>query len=373
MNRRQLGRSLLAAGLIVVFAMLPALIAGTRIEADAAPGEWRRVLAGLHGDDGAARPGSVVARMFYGATLTDRTLPAPDPDSTAGARLLAQARLAQVGGMLALALLAYLVVMQAQSRERALLALAWLAVTAPVLQQGEVLRPETPAAVFGLFALLFLQLLAGHLQSGRRRSPWRRLPVTAAMALIAALATALAIAALPHYSAYLLVPGAAMAAILLQASGRMLRTMRRRQWVAWPVRALAARLWPWVLASLLAIVATVLLLAEGLELPAQDLPPTPSSAGLLPASPWLHWPLAALAALGGLGFVVRAGIGMQQRGWLTAELLLGLHCAVLLLHHGLGGGDIDALPAAVPVAVLLGNGVVFAVLLVAGRVRRGRR
>lgn len=368
MSGRQLRRQLLGTGLVILFAVLPALIAGSRLDAPPAPGEWQRVHQGLTGD-ATEQLGSAVARLFYGAMLPDEPRSLPEPSSMAGERLLAQARLAQLGGLLALGLLCYLVVLRAFGRQQALLVLIVLALLGPVLHDGQVLRPETPVAVFSLFALLFMQLLAERLQRRRGGGP-RRALVAAALALTAATATALALLALPHYGVVLLVPGAAMGAILLQVSVRFLRVMRRRQWVVWPVRALLLRLWPWVLTSLLAIVVSIAVLGAGLEVTAERLRESWSAVGLLPVSPWLRWPLLLVGWLGALGLVLRVGLRFGRSPGLSPALLLSLYAAVMLIGHWLAEPGRDALPAAVPCALLLGQGVVWSVLLAAGRMRR---
>jgi hypothetical protein len=113
-----------------------------------------------------------------------------------------------------------------------------------------------------------------------------------------------------------------------------------------------------------------------LELAAVDpagLPPTVSAVGLLPASPWARLPLLLLAGLGALRLLLRSGRRLGRFGRLGADALLALYCAVMLLQRALRDPLDDALPATVPMAVLLTEGVAYAALLAGGRwLRSGR-
>jgi hypothetical protein len=100
-----------------------------------------------------------------------------------------------------------------------------------------------------------------------------------------------------------------------------------------------------------------------------ELVPTASAVGLLPAAPLLRYPLLLLAALGALRLTLRTGQRLGRRGRLGADLLLWLYCAVLLAQRWLRQDGEDALPAAVPLALLLADGSVHAALLLARRRR----
>lgn len=360
-------RQFAGQSLVLVVALLPALVAGVGIARAAAPGEWERLAAALTG----ARPiaASLVADGFLLATVPAGA-PVPLPDSVAAEALLGSARIGQVLGIVALSFLGYLAMMLAGGRARSLLAVAWLAVLPPIAGEGHVLRPETPSVVFGLLALLLLQCVSG---VQRPASTARaRATVTFLLCATAAVAIGFAVAALPSAGILLLLPGGAsiMATALLVL--RLLRALRQRSIAVLPIRAGAARLWPWVLASMASLLATVLLLDIAVRAP-EALSPTGSGCGLLPALPVLRYPLSLLAVLGAARLLLRTGQRLGRRGRLGADFLLLLYCASLLAQRVLRPTDDDALPAALPMALLLAEGTVHATLLIAGRRSVGAR
>jgi hypothetical protein len=226
--------------------------------------------------------------------------------------------------------------------------------------------------VFSLLVLLLMQGIPDLLRPAAALRPWRRNLHVAAFCLTAATALGLCVLSLPAYGVELLVPGLAMGAAFLQVGGEMLRAMSRRRWIHWPVRAVASRLGPWVLLCACAMLLTMVILDAGLGGQAGTLAPT-RGASLWPDGAFARWPLLALAWLGGLVLLVRTGLRLGRRGRLDADLLLAAHCAVLLVYYLLHGEAIDGLPAAVPAAVLVVEGVVFLGLFGGGMYWRRRR
>jgi hypothetical protein len=365
-SRRPWLRQLVGQSLVLVVVLLPALAAGSRVDAPPAAGEWERLVRAASvpaaPDTG---PRSLVADGFT-------RLFAGDPkgrDAAGAASFLAMARLAQVAGIAAMAMLGYLVAMLALGRARALLTGLCLATLPPIASEGHVLRPETPAALFGLLGLLLLQCVPELQRPAARRR--RRWPAILLLGATLAFAIAFAVAAQPNSGIVVLVPVGAAAMAAGQLAHRMLRALpRRRDWSRLPLRAITMRLWPWVWCPFATLVAGVWVLDVAVREP-QALAPTSSDAGLLPDSAWLRVPMLVLAGLGALRLVLRTGRRIGRRGRLGPDFLLGLFCAVQLLSLvGRERGD-DALQQTVPLAVLLAEGIVQGALLVAAT-RRNR-
>ncbi len=221
--------------------------------------------------------------------------------------------------------------------------------------------------VFGLLALLLLQcipVVQRPASTARARSL-----VMVLLAGTAAMAIGFAVAALPTAGILLLVPGCAAMMATAQLGLRLLRALRQRRHSFVPMRAAAARLWPWVWAAIATLFASILLLNVAAREP-ERLEPTPSALGVLPSSPWLGYPLAVLATLGATRLLLRTGQRLGRRGRLGSDFLLLLYCAVLLAQRLLRSPGDDALPAALPMALLLAEGVVYATLLLARPWRR---
>ncbi|MGE3174841.1 MAG: hypothetical protein AB7O97_19580 [Planctomycetota bacterium] len=358
------GRRLAAQALLVLIAVLPALVAGLGIAAPPAEGEWQRLAAAAAGPRPLAQ--SLVADGFLLSTAPAGAV-VPDAGTAAADAFLAQARLGQVFGIAAIAFLAYFAVTLAAGRVRALLSLLWLAALPPVAVGGHVLRPETASIAFGLLALLLLQCVwVVQRPAARARG---RAAVTIALCATAAVALGLGAAALPAAGGILLLlPGGASMVAALQVGMRLLRSLRQRSIVLLPVRAAAARLWPWVFAAVAALFAAAVLLQVAVRAP-EALAASPAAVALFPPSSWAYWPLVALCAFGGLRLVLRIGQRLGRRGRLGADALLLVYCAVLLLQRAVRPAGEDTLPAAVPVAVLLAEGSGYVVLLVLRRLR----
>jgi hypothetical protein len=341
--------------------LLPALVAGLALDAPPATGEWERLVAAIAPD--AAAPRSLAADGFarsFVAAVTE----VPSSPSPAAHDVLGTARMAQILGVLGITMLSYLVVMQSGGRARALLATLWFAVLPPIAVTGHVLRPETASVLFALLSLVLLQCLAANERPSSRTGTATML----ALCLTASVATACAVATTPSAGIVLLVPGGAAMAASGQVALRMGRTLRQRSVAVWPARAAAARMWPWVLSSVASIVATILVMEGSVQAP-EALLPSASIVRLLPQTPWLSWPMSALAVLGAVRLVLRTGQRLGRRGRLGADMLLLIYVAAMLLQRLLRAPLEDALPATMPLALLLADGAIYAFLLLARRAR----
>ncbi len=102
-------RPLSSACLLLLFLMLPALIAGVQIDSPASPGEMRRVEEALNPEMQDGYSSSPVARMYYGMTI-------PGDSNGDPAQTLVMARRVQLLGILGLTCLLYLSVSMVRSR-----------------------------------------------------------------------------------------------------------------------------------------------------------------------------------------------------------------------------------------------------------------
>jgi hypothetical protein len=356
--------------LLLAMCLLPALVAGLGIASPTDTSELFRAEQGtaMFAHD-AAHAGSRVARLFYGASIVAPPM-SPPVDDASRLALVTQARVGQVVGVFGLALLVYLATMLGLGRPRAILAAAAMSLFAPIHGEGHVLRPETPAALFGWLGVLLLLLLPDQYRLGLARPPWRRRLVVTGLCLCGAIATGLSAASLPRAGVHLLIAGGLMTLVAAQLLARMFFAMVRSRWVILPLPAMAARLWPWTLFTLLAMAATWWLLQAGLEVDAERLSGTPSSAGLLAAGPWLRWTSAIVAAIGGLSLLVRVGLRFGRRGRPGADFVLLVACAVLLLQEALRERGGDALLGVAPAAILFAEGCFATVVLVGWAGRR---
>lgn len=336
---------------------LPVLTAGRHLDAPPAPGELARIGAALAVDEGGAC--SEVARTFYGASLGDRPsdalAQAADPQP-----IVTRARLVQIAFVGALGLLLYTATLLARGRVSALVTVGWLAVLPPIAQEGHRLRPETPAAVFGLLALVLMASLAqpvGGLGRGSalRRSPRRAAWQAAGIAACACPAAALAVASLPAAGASLLVPWVVLLLVGAQVAVRLLRAGRRRGLVGTPVHGGNRRLLPWLVLVIGSTIVTWWLLTVAVHGPIEALERSPSDVGALPANGLPRGGMIALLVLGGLAALLRTGLRFGRRGRVAADLVLFVHCAVLGA-AALGGPGRDELPLAGPTAVVLAEG-----------------
>lgn len=353
-----------AATLLLV--LLPALVAGSRLAAPAAPGELERVHQALASTDVAGEPAPVARSEVARAFLRSMVVGAPEPVRADERALLARARFAQVLVLLGLGGALYTVVLLAGDRLRALLACAWFALLPPVGIEGHVLRPETPAVLFVWLGLAVLLGLAGVRRP--KRGLLRREFLTSVCAVAC---SCLGVATQPSLGLLLLVPGVVMTLSAVRLAGRVVAVVRRRGFVYLPYAATNRRLLPWIGTALLTPLVALWLLQVVVVGPSEGLLRTPSEVGLLPAAqPW-RTVVLALLWLGGLGGVFRLGMALGQRSSLAPALVLWT--AVLLsLLGGLAEPGADRLPLAPAAAIVLAEGCLWAVFLLRRLRRLGR-
>lgn len=307
-------RALAGAVIVVLFVLLPALVAGVQIDAPAAPGEWARVELA---EGSTAGGSSDVARRFFGLTAQ---LP---PEGSVEERLAA-ARRAQLLGLIALGGLTYLAVMLARGRLIACLACLGLAMTGPVLGSGYLLRPETPAAVFAGLSLLLLVLMS------RLRARRAALQLHAT-ALVAGMTAAISLSTSNGSAAVLLLPGVCMALVTVVLLWRSIQVLRRHL-ILYPAAAATRRMAPWLLAAMAALVLSALLLPVGLD-EGVDVVASERTIGLWGNGPWRVLGVAA-SGLGALAVAWRVGTALGRRTRLPAEGVLWI---AALLGWGLFG------------------------------------
>jgi len=365
-------RALVGGGLLVTIVALPALLAGTGIDAPPRPDELQRLADALRGPPALGEAGSEVARQFYLAAVHGSAgrLPA---EPAALSAFVATARLAQLGGLFATTACVYLATALARTRAQGLLACLFLLLLPPVAADGHALRPETPATLFAAFALLLLQGLARVDPVRARRSPLSRVAVPAATSVLAALALSLAVAALPARGAVVLLPGAVLTVLAAQLLLRGRRVWRRQELSGLPIQAINRRLWPWLLAAMLVPAAAFWLLELAVRVPAGALQPTAAVAGLLPASPLQRGALLALLVVGAFTAVVRVGLRTGRRGRVGPDLVLLVYCGLQLAAAWAAGPGTDMLPAVPALAVLLAEGASAVATLGAWLLLRRRR
>ncbi len=324
--------------------LLPALLAARHLGVPGDEAERQRVVRALAAE---AAPGleTEVARSFHGASLFGVS---SWPDGAeARQEVLTRARLAAITAVLGLSLATYLVVLLARGRLQALAACGCLALLPPIVQEGHVLRPEVPAALFAAFAVLLLECLAQAVRS-QRTGAVRVL----GFVLCAAVASGLAVAAFPRHGAPLLVGGVVLTLGALQFGLRSVQVARRRGVTALPIRALNARLLPWTATALLTPAVTMVLLGVVGDGPSDGALPS-AGADYWPASFALRLAFAAALALGGFTMLLRTGQAWRRRGRIGPDLVL-LVAAAVALASGLPQPEgEDRVLLAVPTAVLL--------------------
>lgn len=355
-------RPLTSACVLLLFLLLPALVAGARLDRPARPGELPRVEEAL---DPSAATNSPVARMYYGMTLPAE--PAGDAMQS-----LALARRAQLLGILGLSFLLYLTVRMVRSRLVAIAACLALAVLPPVFADGYVLRPETPAALFALLAVLLLQGLPRMTRS-RPRSWHLGLPSQLATMSSVGICLALAVSALTTYTVYLLLPAATLFLAVLTWGLRLPRLARHRGLARMPVRAFALRLGPWVGTAFFTLFFSWLLFSS--ELGPSSVPhvSTATTAGIYPEPLLLRLPTVVLTVLGALSLVLRTGVDLGRTARLSPAAVLLVFAAIVLVDRLLHGEGVDGLAAALALAVLIAEGLCVVVVFAAPVVWRRPR
>lgn len=337
--------------------LLPALAAGIRLDAPVLASEWGRLVDAEPGPT--AGPADRYVRATLDLEAWERALAAapeaanpaaesPAAESPAavapGARnkaatlAVASARRVQVLGLLGCSLLLYLGTTLARNRGRAALACVLFATSAPVAQSGYALRPGTAALMFVLLGLLLLQGLAP--PGARRRHHGPTLFFTA---LLAAGASSLALALDPRLMAAFLAPAIGSGAALLLATRAMWRVMRRRHPKAWPNKAVALRVWPWVLSAF----ATLALGVWWSQRYPSSL--TPGQATL--STPvWTDgisgWTATVMMVLGVLRIAWEVGERVGRRGRLTRPAIWALGLATVFAAGRVLGPEDSLLPAA---------------------------
>ncbi|HEB53339.1 MAG TPA: hypothetical protein ENI87_08810 [bacterium] len=350
--------------------LLPTLVAGASIGADADAGERARLARILDGRHHPAQVDSQISRLFHSAAVPTRTWPVRRREQQA---LVVAARRSQVLGVTAVAWLLYLSVLLARGRLQALFACGLFAVLPPVAASGHVLRPQTPATLFVLLAVVLLQVAMRPAPARRRRSPRRSGVSTYGLLLCAALAIALSVETMPSLGVALLVPGVVLLIGSAQLLLRTVRCLRRRGLAGTPVRAVNQRILPWTSVAVAAPAFTVWLLANALTVPVEQIAITERTSALLPTGTFLSPILAGLLLVGALVFVLRVGLRLGRGGRIGPELVLFAFCTLLLLDAALGDGRADPFPRAPAVAVVLGEGGAAVVALAFGVLSRRRR
>jgi len=356
-NRRSSAIAAFCCSLLVL--LLPTLVVGLHVAAPRTAGEGERLQRALSDDVAQARVDTATARLFVTATVGERAWP---QDERAQQALVVQARLAQVLGVTAMALLTYIAVLLARGRLQALLAVALFA----------VLRPETAAALFAMLSLVLLQTASRPTPRHRFRHPRRDLLARAGLMACAAVAIALACEARPSLGEALFVPGAVLLVGTAELSLRGLRSLRRRGLLGLPIRALNRRLLPWTATALLAPMFAFLLLQATLRAPVSELVWTERTSELLPTSTVAFALAVGLLVVGAVAGVIRVGVRFGRGGRLGADLVLLVFCAVFLLPSLGAPGDEDPLPLAPAMAVLLSEGCAALLVLLLALRRRAR-
>ncbi len=359
MNGAPRGRRLVGVAITLLCVALPALFAGATIDGPAREGELGRLAAAITERDLAE---AHVDALWLGWLAGD------DPSPTAVAARLPLARLAAVAGILVTSALLWVTVTIARGRVHALLACGAFAVLPAVAVDGAVLRPELPTTVFAALAVLLLVNLPERLRVARCRRRVADLVSVGLLGVAVATAIGLAVAAAPAYGSCLFVPALATLAVIQRDGLALLRVLRRFRGLILPFRAVTLRLLPWAIPSFGALVATTLLLPDG-----RESLPTLGLRGLLGDSAALAIPLLLLAALGATRLLLRIGLSLSRGGRLDARIVLGLAIAAPLVQRIARGAELDALPFAPALAVLVAEGAWLGVLFGAARLGGLRR
>jgi hypothetical protein len=349
--------------------LLPSLVVGRSIGEPALPDELARLERIVERSATGPRVDTNGSRLFHTAAIAVASWPL---DEAAQRALLVRARLMQVLGITALALLTYLSVLLANGRVQALLACGLLAALPPIAQAGHILRPETPATMFAMLSLVLLQVASRPAPAYRYRSPRRSLMVGGGLMLCAAFAAGTACETMPSLGATLLVPGVVLLAGTLQLAPRGLRCWRRRGLIGTPIRSLNRRLIPWTAMALVAPAITWWLLSNTLTVSVESLAVTQPASSLLPTSTLGYALSVTLLAIGLLAFVLRVGLRFGRGGRITPDLILLVYCAVFLMTFLLGGRHHEPLPLAPAVAILLSEGARALLVLTLGLAARRR-
>ncbi|MFK7741629.1 MAG: hypothetical protein AB8H80_15030 [Planctomycetota bacterium] len=377
--------------------LLPPLVAGLSIGSDATPGELARMQRIVGPSQSSQQqqqqqpsPPAVAServdtggsRLFHTATLGSSVGGWPD-DSEAQQALVVQARLAQVFGLGALALLTYLSVLLARGRLQALFACALFSLLPPVAQAGHILRPETIATTFAMLAVVLFQAASRPAPRARSRSPLRSQAAGAGLMLCGALAAAMTCETMPSLGKILLVPGLVLVVASIQLGSRTYQCWRRRELEGTPIRAVNRRLVPWTATALLAPAMTIALMRLSWTVPVEALAVTEQVSELLPALSVASLPTFVLMLIGLVAGILRVGLRLGRRAKVGPDLILFVFCALFLMPTlaaaAMGGGRAavppDPLPQLPAMAVVLSEGLRTLLELAVRALRRvrGRR
>lgn len=338
---------------------LPVVSAWLACDAPPAPGEWLLV-EGLH----RASVGPAVL-LCSGGPLPEQLPPA---DSPAALALLAGLRHLQLGWWAALSVFTWLVARRALGNPFPLFACCLLALLGPVAACGGTLRPEVPAAAFGMLGVLLLQLLPT-----LRPPRARRFSRTNTLALVATSACAFgtALALVPANATWLLVPGLMMLLVLASLALQLRRVLARHGFLAVPVRAASFRMLPWVLLVLGSMAFAVLLLGSTST---KVQPLTPMACSLLPTEAMAAALVGLLAVVGAALLLFGVGTAIGRPGHMGPIHPLFACCAVELIHAALVPRGLDLTSACAPLALVAAQGAALPLLaFVALRARRRDR
>ncbi|MGE0145523.1 MAG: hypothetical protein AB7I19_00500 [Planctomycetota bacterium] len=342
-------RGLAVAVVTLCVVLLPALVAGWRLDAAPRAGEIERLSAAL---DAVARAQPGPDQLWTAATAR----------TPVDAASLPAARIAALLAIFAQSALLFLAVAVARGRLIAAIACVAFATLPPIAVDGAILRPELAFGVFGTLALALLTQLPERQRTLRSRSraiAWGWLSVHV---LAVGIAVGLGIASGPSYGALLLWPMACLISVVVRHGRALLRAIRRFRGLVLPFRSVTLRLLPWAGVTMTALLAAAALLSQDRRLVA-----TEGLAPLIPASTIGGLAMLALALLGGLRFTRRFLIDRLRGRWLDARGVLWIYCAAVLILHALRSRVLDSLPAAPAIAILIGEGTQLVVWFALGR------
>ncbi len=347
--------------LAVLAVLLPALMAGARLDRPLSPVELQRVSDAIEAEAHPEKAATLAARVFYGATLPADALAqlANAPEATA-----ARARLAAVFVMLLGSAVLYLLVSVSRGGSVAVLSCLALAGTPAIADDGSSLQPETLVAVFGTLAALLLAMFALTVSRRRARAGMRTLSVLS-MGVLVGVAVALTVASASRGAVVLLVPGGAITLVCMVQTLQWVRCWRRDRLSPRSVQALAGRAWPWLLLTLGITAAGAFTLVVVLQ---RGPVPGPSASlyGVLPDGGLRRVVVVALALLGTVRLLFEAGVRLSKRRRIDPTVVLLLFVAVFVMQHLSDGSGLAAQPAAFALAVLVGEGVLTSILLFVG-------
>lgn len=354
----------------VLVLLLPAVVASRTIGDAPAPGELARLERVVTGRAPGAEQDTRSSQLFHAAAVAGARWPA---EAAAQRALLVRARIAQVGGVVGLSILTYLMVLLAQGRLQALLACSCVALLPPVYGAGSVLRSETVGALFALVSVLLMQVAASPSRQLRGRQPRRAAALAGGLLLCAAAAIALTCEAVPSLGESLLVPGVVLTIAAVEMGVRARRLLRRRGLMGTPVRAINRRLIPWTALGFVAPACALFVLTRSYTGSVEALEVTARQSSLLPASLFGFTAISLLLGVGAVVMVARVGVRFGRGGQITPDLVLFSHCAVFLLAASSDHVLRDPLPLVPAAAAVCSAGAYALLVAAAGVLQRGRR